>query len=348
MEKIKAIVYGVGEMGKIMTKLLVEKGVDIVGAVGHVSNIGKDLGEVAGLGYPLNVTISDNADAVLSGQKADIALVALFTEMERMYPHLKKCVENGLNTITLSEEALYPWTISPELTSKLDMSAKKHGVTITGSGWQDSFMVNLISLLTGVSHTIESVAGKVRFNVADYGPVVAEYYHIGQSKEDFYHWLREEGNRSRTALEFLEFRVALEALIADLGLTAISIQEFVEPTTGDIDLEYKPLGKIVRKGEITGLTQIVEIETKQGINFRGEMIGKIYQRHEEDINEWHIKGFPELRLKNNKVPSKIATCTQMVNRIPDVINSEPGFITVEKLPKLKYRAYPLHFYLHKR
>lgn len=48
-------------MGKIMTKLMVEKGVLIVGAVGHVSNIGKDVGEVAGLGYPLNVKISDDA-----------------------------------------------------------------------------------------------------------------------------------------------------------------------------------------------------------------------------------------------------------------------------------------------
>ncbi len=45
MERIKAIVYGLGEIGKLITKLMVEKGVLIVGAVGHVSNIDKDLGE---------------------------------------------------------------------------------------------------------------------------------------------------------------------------------------------------------------------------------------------------------------------------------------------------------------
>ena len=34
----------------------------------------------------------------------------------------------------------------------------------------------------------------------------------------------------------------------------------------------------------------------------------------------------------------MTTCTQLVNRIPDVINAEPGFVTIEKLPKLHYRA----------
>lgn len=174
MEKIKAIVYGVGEMGKIMTKLMVEKGVLIVGAVGHISNVGKDVGEVVGLGYPLNVKISNDADAVLGEQKADIAVVALFSEMEMMYPHLEKCIENGLNVVTTAEEALYPWPTSPELAAKLDKLAREHGVTLTGSGSDDALSVNLMSILTGCSHTIETVVTKSKFNADDYGPVVAE------------------------------------------------------------------------------------------------------------------------------------------------------------------------------
>lgn len=53
MEKIKAIVYGVGMMGKMMTKLMVEEGVNIVGAIDlDPEAVDKDLGDVAGLGYP--------------------------------------------------------------------------------------------------------------------------------------------------------------------------------------------------------------------------------------------------------------------------------------------------------
>jgi len=342
MEEIKAIVYGVGEMGKIMTKLMVEKGVLIVGAVGHVSNIGEDLGKVAGLGYPLNVRISDDADAVLGGQKADIALVAVFTEMDKMYPHLKKCVENGLNVITTSEEAFYPWTTSPELTAKLNKLARKHGVTCTASGYQDGFMVNIVSVLTGASHTIKSVVGRAKFNIDDYGSVVAEYFHVGSTREEFDIWLKEEKP------EPSPFRATLESVIADLGLTVKRIGQTVEPIIDDVDVECKSLRKLVKKGKVTGMIQVVDIETEQGIKFCGEMAEKVYRPDERDVNEWYIEGVPELHLKNEKVPVKMATCTQMVNRIPDVINAEPGFITVEKLPKLKYKAYPLHFYLQKR
>jgi 2,4-diaminopentanoate dehydrogenase len=34
-----------------------------------------------------------------------------------------------------------------------------------------------------------------------------------------------------------------------------------------------------------------------------------------------------------------------VNRIPDVINAPPGFITVDQLPRPRYRAFPLGAYL---
>jgi len=342
MSNIKAIVYGVGEMGKIMTKLMVEKGVLIVGAV-DVSNIGEDLGEVAGLGYALNVKISDNADAVLSAQQADIAIVAVFTEMERIYPHLKKCIENDLNVITTSEEALYPWTTSPELTAKLDKLGREHKVTVTGGGYQDGFLVNLVSVLTGASHKIELVSGKQSFNIDDYGPVVAEHRFVGQTKEEFECLAAERATKS----SFL--RMEIEALIADLGLSVSGILQFIYPTIDDIDIECKALGKrIIKKGDVTGTAEVVEIETLQGIKFRSELIGKVYRPGEGDISEWHIEGVPELYLKSDKVPTMMATCTQMVNRIPDVINADPGFITVEKLPKLKYRAYPLHFYLQKR
>lgn len=341
MERIKAIVYGLGEMGKIITKLMVEKGVLIVGAVGHVSNIGKDVGEVVGLGYPLNVKVSNDADAVLGEQKADIALVALFTEMERMYPHLKKCIENGLNAITTSEEALYPWPTSPELAAKLDKLAQEHGVTITGSGSDDIFGVNLMSILTGSSHTVESVVMKTQFDADDYGPVVTKYWHVGSTKREFDTWLKEW--RPETGY----LRAIMECQIADLGLGVKGIRQTFEPVIEDTAIEAKKLGMLIKRGEVSGMVEVLEIETEQGIKFRGEYTGRVYRPGESDVFELHVKGVPELHLVSDQFPTGMSTCAQMVNRIPDVINAAPGFITVEKLPKLKLRAYPLHFYLDK-
>ena len=59
---IRVVVYGVGAMGAIATRLLLDKGATIVGAVGRSrSKVGRDLGDVAGLGSHLGVTLNGNA-----------------------------------------------------------------------------------------------------------------------------------------------------------------------------------------------------------------------------------------------------------------------------------------------
>jgi len=344
VKRIKGIIYGVGEMGKLMTRLMVEKGVDIVGAIGHVANVGRDLGEVAGLGYSLNVKITNNADAILSQREADIVVMSFCSDMETMYGPAKKCIENGMNVISITEEALYPWTASSELASKLDKLAKKHGVTITGGGIQDLIWVNLISVLTGGSHTIESVLGQATCNADDYGAVVPGEFLIGETKDEFYRKIKEQAAKENPVSPFA---ISLEALVADLGLTIKKKEQSVKPIIAEEDVESKALSKIVKRGEVVGVVQIAEINTEQGIRFRTEFIIKIYQKGESDTNRWFIKGYPDIYLENEKLPGRVATCTLTVNRIPDIINSEPGFVTVEKLPKLKFKAFPLHYYLKK-
>ncbi len=64
--KLRAMVYGVGQMNMLATRLLTEKGVEIVGAINRSGpKIGKDLGLLSGIDK-LNVPISDNPKKVLS------------------------------------------------------------------------------------------------------------------------------------------------------------------------------------------------------------------------------------------------------------------------------------------
>ena len=60
---INAVIFGVGAMGKLTTRYLVEKGVKISGAYNRTSNLGEDLGTVAGLKQPLNVPITSAREA---------------------------------------------------------------------------------------------------------------------------------------------------------------------------------------------------------------------------------------------------------------------------------------------
>lgn len=340
MSKIKAIVYGVGVMGRAMTRLMVEKDVDIVGAIDiDPEVVGKDLGEVADLDRSLNVEIREDADHVLSSRDADIGILAIATPMDKMYPHIKKTIENGINVLTTAGEVCYPWKSSPEITSELDKIAKDNGVTITGSGSQDGPWINIVSVLSGLSHSIDSIRIKERMNIEDYGPELEQWYKIECSEEEFYDWLEEKGESSGGVVS-----MNLECICEDLDLTVSEVEKFTKPTIANVDIDADKIDRFVEEGQVSGKSEVTKIKTEEGIELIGELVMKVYEPSDFDGYETHIKGHPEIKTEH-KVPLNVITATQMVNRIPDVINAAPGFATVEKLPRLKHREHPLHLYL---
>ena len=50
-----------------------------------------------------------------------------------------------------------------------------------------------------------------------------------------------------------------------------------------------------------------------------------------------IEGVPGLKVRVSQLDTGFTTTTQCVNRIPHVIEAPPGYVTLEKLPKLVYR-----------
>ena len=107
MSPIRVIIYGVGRINQLATRLMGEKGVEVVGAINRTGpKVGRDLGEVAGLGNPLGVIVSDDAESVPQ-TPADLALVGIYDDMERMFPIFKRCIEHRLNVISVGAHHSY-------------------------------------------------------------------------------------------------------------------------------------------------------------------------------------------------------------------------------------------------
>lgn len=340
MRKIKAVVYGVGTMNSIATRMLLDKDVEIVGAISRSeSKIGQDLGAVTNLGFDTGVTISGDAGEVFKRTSPDIAVVAVNSYMADGVEQLRACAEHGVNAVTLGEEALFPWRTSPEITEELDAIAKRTGATLTGTGHQDTYWVNMVALLMGTAHRIDSVTGRASWNVDDFGPEVAGDQQVGRTVAEFEEWLAGADRPPSFG------RNVLDALVAHTGLTPTKVSTTTRPDIAAGPMFSKALQVEVSPGAVVGFTDIDEIHTEEGPVFTFEMSGRVYTSEDGDINQWDIAGEPELTLSNGTVPTQITTCTQLVNRIPDVIQASPGFVTMEKLPLLRYRAFPLHEYI---
>ncbi len=340
-EPIRVVVYGVGAMGSIMTRLLFEKGAELVGAVGRSPHkLGRDLGEVAGLGVKLGVAVEDDPDAVLARTRADVAVVAVSSYLETMRDHFRACLEHGANVVTIEEESFFPWTTAPALAEQLDQLARRHGVTILGSGAQDLYWMTLPCALMGAAHRVDSVHGRTMWNVDDYGPEVAEHVYAGRTLEEFEAHVAEHGWPSFVV------RNTVDAIIAETGLTPDEVTTSVRPVLARVATPSSRLARSIEPGRLLGVADSVTIATREGPSFTFEQTGCVFEPGQSDMNEWIVRGEPPgLMLRNDHVPTRMATCTQVINRIPDVINAAPGFVTVAALPRLRYRHLPLNSYI---
>lgn len=340
MKRITAVVYGVGEMNSLITRLLLDKDVEIVGAIARSpAKVGTDLGIIVGLGHELGIVITDDADALLASTSPDVAMIAVNSYMTDARTQLELCARHGVNAITLSEEALFPWDTAPGITAELDGIAKSMGVTLTGGGHQDAFWVNMVTTLMGTAHRIATVRGHASWNVDDFGPEVARDQRVDTTVGDFRKWA------ATTARPPTFGRNALDAIVSATGLTVESIELSTRPDTSSRDVASTALGRVVEAGRVVGFTDITRVHTVEGIEFVLAMSGRVYGPGDTDVNEWTIEGEPTLTMSNGVVPTRWTTCTQLVNRIPDVINAPAGFVTIDRLPAPRYRAFPLHTYL---
>lgn len=326
-------------MGRIFLRYLFEKGADIVGAIDADPDlIGKDVGDVARLGFRLNVPIRDDAEAVFAECDADACIIAIASLMSDMEEYFERAARHGVNAISTCEESFYPWTTSPAITNRLDALAKAHGCTLCGSGDQDIWWGNLVVVMAGGHHRIDKIEGFISYNVEDYGIALAKVHGAGLSPAEF--------EREIAQAESLPSYVwnSNEWLVSRMGWSIRSQSQVLKPTFHDPDLHSSTLGATVPAGHATGMDATVTTETFQGPVIVTHCIGKVYAPGETDRNDWFIYGEPDTRCSIQQPATVEYTCATIVNRLPSLIQAPSGFVTTEKQPIAEYRTYPLAQY----
>lgn len=356
-KKIKVVQYGCGKMSVYTMRYVFEKGAKIVGAFDiDESKLGMDIGEIIGDGknYKVKVQHADKFEKYLLEHEVDIVIVTTMSLIADLTDVLLTCAKCGVNAITTCEEAFFPQNSNPKLFEKINELAMENECTICGSGYQDVFWGNLISVLAGATHKITKIRGKSSYNVEDYGIALAKAHGAGLSVEEF-----EKEVASVDKISDAERKKIIRAgkyspsymwnvngwLASKLGLTVKSQTQKCVPQIAKKAIKSSTLGMTIPKGACTGMSAVVTTETKEGIVFETECIGKVYDSSEFDCNDWTIEGEPNTRVVIERPATVELTCASVVNRIPEVLMAPAGYFTTEYMPENFYKTEALEKYV---
>lgn len=347
---MRVVQIGVGRMSVYTMRYVYERGGEIVAAYcRNPGHIGKDVAEIMQWGEKRGIIVQDIKDMgrTLKDAQADIAIITTRSILAELAEVFTICGENGVNAVTIGEEAFYPWNSNPSLTAKLDKLAKEHNCTFCGSGYQDVSWGSMVTALCATAASIRTIRGKSSYNLEDYGMATATVHGAGLSMEEFDKQIAAVNNVDENKLKELmdkgtflpSFMWSVNGWLASaLGLTATTQTQKAIAQTWPKDLHSKTLGRLIPAGQATGMSAVVTTQTKEGIVIETECIGKVFAPEEIDINQWSIEGEPNMTFVMEQPATVEMTCACAVNRLPDVINAPAGFVTTEKMPNLRFLA----------
>jgi hypothetical protein len=313
--------YGLGEVGKHVVGLLAGRSdVQIVGAVDtHPLKVGKDLGDVVGLGYSLGVTVSCDPEQLVSGVDADVVIHATTPYLSVASSELVPVLASGKSVISACDELVHPWTSHPDMASRLDATAKKAGVALLALGASPGFVSGSLPLfLASACAQVEGISVTRTVDLAKEPAAVRAAAGLGMTVDAF----REAADEGAVGLPALLDSVALMA--ASLGWHLDKLVETIEPIQAAKRWETE--ASIVEKGRVGGVRQLARGDRGDAEVLRVELLAVLGTDDAHDAIT--IRGKPPISARiEGGIPSDLATAALIVHALTALPAARSGLIS---------------------
>lgn len=321
----RIVLVGLGPIGAGVLSLVAERpGLTLTGAVDlDPAKVGRDAGDVGGLGRPLGVPVSASLAQALERAPADVALLCTGSYLSQVAPQVEALIEAGLHVVTTCEELAYAPVHNPELAQRLDGLARERGVSVLGAGVNPGFAFD--ALIMTLSATCRRVTGVRATRVLDAGSrrfPLQQKVGAGLSREEFQALVDAGKVRHVGLLESLN-------LVADaFGWPLDRTEEITQGVIAERDVTTAYL--TAPAGSVAGVHQI-------GRGYRDgraviELELKMYVGAPESFDAIRIEGDPGIDMKiSGGIAGDPATAALAVNLIGSLERAPRGLVTMKDL-----------------
>jgi hypothetical protein len=321
----RVIQYGLGPIGGAMARHVMERpelalvgGIDI-----DPAKVGRDVGEVIGLGRTLGFSVVKSLGEALSRSEADVVLHTTSSYFDSFKPQVIEILEAGLDVVSTSEELSFPWLAHAADAAEIDAEARRAGKTILGTGVNPGFLMDSLPLcLTSICQRVDRLEIKRVINASTRrGPFQAKIG-SGLTVEDF------QAKMAAGRMGHVGLPESMGMVFQTLGKKLARYESGVEPVVAD--KQVKTYYFDVRPGQVKGLKQVAHGHTDEGEFMTLTFIAALEAAGEADTIK--ITGSPNLEVTLKGTNGDLATVAIAVNAIRRVREAEPGLVTMRDLP----------------
>lgn len=328
-DQIKVILYGLGPIGAACARVLATRPeYKFVGAVDLDPNkVGKDIAEVIGLTEKTGVKVSDQAARVLR-KSAQLVVHATGSYFLQVKPQLEQIIEADKNIVSTCEELANPWAQHPKAAEELNKLAKKHKVTVVGTGINPGYAMDTLPVaLTAVCQKVTRVRVRRVVDASKRRRQLQQKIGAGMTAEAF------KQAAAKKEIRHVGLAESVSLVARGLGWRLDEIMETIEPIVASQRVMTDHV--TVEPNFVTGVRQFGRglLEGQDKVILELEMAVDAGESYDE---VW-IQGSPDIHCLTKGIHGDISTAAVVANTARRVVEGKPGLLTMVDLPIVSAR-----------
>ena len=324
---IRVAHYGLGPIGiGILRQVAARKGFKVVGGIDiDPAKVGKDLGEIAGLGRRLGARVMNDPVAAIKTSKPDVVMLCTRSSLRAAMPQIETVLRLRVPIVSTTEELAYPYRTNRPLARRIDALARKAKVAIVGTGVNPGFVMDSLPImLTGACERVDAVRVD---RIQDAGVRRLPFQQkigAGLSVAEF------EKRVAGGTVRHVGLTESIAMIADSLGWKLGKITDTIRPKVAEnpVASEYLTVGA----GRVCGLVQDGIGHGKDGTPLI-TLHMEAYLGAPESYDAVTITGHPNLTSRvQGGFHGDVVTASIVVNTIPKVRTAPPGLRTMRDMP----------------